>query len=293
MSNPFTKATKTQSRLRCGIMGPSNSGKTWQALTLANALGKTAVIDTENGSASKYADLFGFDVINLTNHHPDEYAKMLDAAAEAGYDAVVIDSLTHAWDATQRLVDEEALRTRGNTFQIWGKIGQVYNRLMQKIIQSPIHVVATMRSKTEYVLEENEKGKKVPRKVGLAPQVRQGAEYEFDVVLECDHENNVWATKSRCPALNGRTWSKPKQEIATVLKAWLTDGAPMPAVKEEPKPLTAADLGAAFKEVNARLNDKSFLIAKATEATGYPIAGANDIKPEDYEKVIAAWKALP
>lgn len=228
MNNPFTKATKTQSRLRCGIMGPSNSGKTWQALTLANALGKTAVIDTENGSASKYADLFGFDVINLTNHHPDEYGKMLDAAASAGYDAVVIDSLTHAWEATQRLVDDEVIRTRGNSFQIWGKVGQVYNRLMQRIIQSPIHVVATMRSKTEYVLEENDRGKKVPRKIGLAPQVRAGAEYEFDVVLECDHENNVWATKSRCPSLNGQTWKKPKDEIASVLKAWLSDGAPVP-----------------------------------------------------------------
>lgn len=290
MGNPFTKATKTQSRLRCGIMGPSNSGKTWQALTLANSLGKTAVIDTENGSASKYADLFAFDVINLTNHHPDEYAKLLEAAASAGYDSVVIDSLTHAWDATQRLVDEEVIRTRGNSFQIWGKVGQVYNRLMQKIIQSPIHVVATMRSKTEYVLEENEKGKKVPRKVGLAPQVRSGAEYEFDVVLECDHENNVWATKSRCPALNGRTWSKPKGDIADILKGWLSDGAPAPAPVAV---VTAADLGAAFKAATAKGHDKPTLLTAATEATGYAVSGANDIKPEDYSKVVAKWEALP
>ena len=293
MTNPFTKATKTQSRLRCGIMGPSNSGKTWQALTLANALGKTAVIDTENGSASKYADLFGFDVINLTNHHPDEYAKMLDAAASAGYDSVVVDSLTHAWDATQRLVDDEVIRTRGNSFQIWGKVGQVYNRLMQKIIQCPIHVVATMRSKTEYVLEENDRGKKVPRKVGLAPQVRQGAEYEFDVVLECDHENNVWATKSRCPVLNGQTWKKPKLEIATILKAWLTDGAPIPMVQDEPKAPTAADLGAAFKAATAKGQSKGDLLFHASEACKYAVTGAADIKTDDIAKVIAAWEALP
>lgn len=291
MSNPFAKATKTQSRLRCGIMGPSNSGKTWQALTLANAIGKTAVIDTENGSASKYADLFDFDVINLANHHPDEYGKLLDAAALAGYEAVVIDSLTHAWDATQRLVDDEVIRTRGNSFQIWGKVGQVYNRLMQKIIQSPIHVISTMRSKTEYVLEENDKGKKVPRKVGLAPQVRQGAEYEFDVVLECDHENNVWATKSRCPALNGKTWIKPKREIADVLKAWLSDGAPAPAPAAPV--LTAADLGAAFRKYNVNGNTKDVLLAAASHACGYEVNGANDIKPEDISKVIAQWDKLP
>lgn len=287
--NPFAKATKTQSRLRCGIMGPSNSGKTWQALTLANAIGKTAVIDTENGSASKYADLFNFDVINLTDHHPQKYMEMIDAAAAAGYDSIVIDSLTHAWDATQRLVDDEVIRTRGNSFQIWGKVGQVYNKLMQKIIQSPIHVVATMRSKTEYVLEENEKGKKVPRKVGMAPQVRQGAEYEFDVVLECDHENNVWATKSRCPALNGKTWVKPKTEIADVLKAWLSDGAPAPAPVAT---LTSADLGAAFKAATAKGHDKPTLLAAATEATGYAVQGAADIKQEDIAKVLAKWESL-
>ena len=287
--NPFAKATKTQSRLRCGIMGPSNSGKTWQALTLANAIGKTAVIDTENGSASKYADLFQFDVINLTDHHPQKYMDMIDAAAAAGYDSVVIDSLTHAWDATQRLVDDEVIRTRGNSFQIWGKVGQVYNKLMQKIIQSPIHVVATMRSKTEYVLEENEKGKKVPRKIGMAPQVRQGAEYEFDVVLECDHENNVWATKSRCPALNGKTWVKPKTEIADVLKAWLSDGAPAPVVVPV---LTAADLGAAFKAATAKGYARESLLVKASEVCGAPISGANDISAHMYGDVIAAWEKM-
>ena len=291
--NPFTKATKTQSRLRCGIMGPSNSGKTWQALTLANAIGKTAVIDTENGSASKYADLFHFDVINLTDHHPQKYMEMIDAAAAAGYDSVVIDSLTHAWDATQRLVDDEVIRTRGNSFQIWGKVGQVYNKLMQKIVQSPIHVVATMRSKTEYVLEENERGKKVPRKIGMAPQVRQGAEYEFDVVLECDHENNVWATKSRCPVLNGQTWKKPKDEIATVLKAWLTDGAPMPVVQDEPKALTAADLGTAFKAATAKGLEKPALLMTASQVCGHKILGAADIHADEIAKVIAAWSALP
>lgn len=228
MSNPFQKATKKQCKLRCGIMGPSNSGKTWDALTLANALGKTAVLDTENGSASKYADLFQFDVLNLEDHHPNRYIEMIEAAENAGYDAIVIDSLTHAWDKTQELVNEETIRTKGNSFQIWGRVGKLYNNLMAKIVKSKIHVIATMRSKTEYVLEENERGKKVPKKIGMAPQVRQGAEYEFDVVLEVDHEHNVWATKSRCNALNGHTWNKPKLEIADILKAWLTDGAPVP-----------------------------------------------------------------
>lgn len=288
MSNPFTKATKTQSRLRCGLMGPSNAGKTWQALTLANALGRTAVIDTENGSASKYADLFSFDNINLKDHHPDRYIEMITAAESAGYDVVVIDSLTHAWDATQRLVDDEVLRTRGNSFQIWGKVGQVYNRLMARIIQSNIHVIASMRSKTEYVLEENERGKKVPRKVGLAPQVRSGAEFEFDIVLEMDHEHNVWANKSRCPQLDGKTWSKPKNEIADIIKAWLTDGAPAPVVVQAP---VVADPAQSVRAAIAKVGkDKALQVA--SDAAGCVVAKAADIPADKSAAVIAAMDAL-
>lgn len=229
----FTKATKRQSKLRLGLMGPSNSGKTWMALTIAQSLGRIAVIDTERGSASKYADTFSFDALNLTDHHPDRYIEAIETAESAGYDVVIIDSLTHAWDATKALVDAETIRTKGNSFQIWGKVGQLYNRLMAKIVASKIHVITTMRSKTEYVIEENDRGKKIPRKIGTAPQVREGAEYEHDVVLELDHEHNVWTVKSRCIALDGKTWSKPKNEIGELLKAWLSDGAPA-AVENPP-----------------------------------------------------------
>ena len=217
----FKRATKTQSKLRLGLLGPSNSGKTWMALTMGAQLGRVAVIDTENGSASKYAGDFEFDTLNLHDHHPDTYIAAIQDAEESGYDVVVIDSLTHAWVATKELVDAEAIKTKGNSFQIWGRVGQTYNRLMTKIIQCKIHVITTMRSKTEYVVEENEKGKKVPKKIGTAPQVREGSEYEHDVVLELDHDHNVWTIKSRCRMLDGKTWVKPKNEIIDVLKAWL------------------------------------------------------------------------
>ena len=261
-SNPFQKATKRQAKLRMGLMGPSNSGKTWLALTTGCALGRVALIDSENGSASKYADSFAFDALNLTNHHPDRYIEAIEAAEQAGYDVVIIDSLTHAWDATKALVDAEAMRTKGNTFQIWGKVGQFYNRLMAKIVASKIHVIATMRSKTEYLIEEIN-GKKVPKKVGTAPQVRDGAEYEFDVVVELDHDHNAWTVKTRCIALDGKTWSRPRTEIADALRTWLTDGAP--AIVEKP-PTIAGSNPEIARPVNAVWTDEQKAEAGAIRA---------------------------
>jgi len=51
---------------------------------------RIAVIDTENNSASKYADEFDFDVCNLTNYNPQAYIKAINAAAAAGYDVPLL-----------------------------------------------------------------------------------------------------------------------------------------------------------------------------------------------------------
>ena len=93
----FKKATKSQAKLRMAITGPSGSGKTYSALSIAAPLGHAAVIDTECGSASKYADLFDFDVLELSEYHPRNYIEAIKAACAAGYDVLIIDSLSHAW----------------------------------------------------------------------------------------------------------------------------------------------------------------------------------------------------
>ena len=80
----FQKATKTQSRLRLALCGPAGAGKTYTALTVGTALGRVAVLDTERGSASKYADRFEFDVVELDDYHPDDYRKVIKAAEAAG-----------------------------------------------------------------------------------------------------------------------------------------------------------------------------------------------------------------
>lgn len=225
----FKRATKKDSKLRLGLIGPAGSGKTYTALTVAKHFGgRVAVIDSEHGSASKYADLFDFDVLELASFSPNDYTKAINAAEQAGYDFLVIDSLSHAWSGKNgalELVDRAAARSKsGNSFAAWREVTPLHNQMVEAILEAKLHLIATLRSKTEYVIEENERGKKIPRKVGMAPIQRDGLEYEFDVVGDMDWENRLIVTKTRCPELAGAVINKPGKEFADVLKAWLSEG---------------------------------------------------------------------
>lgn len=234
----FRKATKQQAKLRMALIGPSGSGKTYTALRIASHLGeRVAVIDTERGSASKYADKFEFDVLELDSFHPQRYIEGIQAAEAEGYDVLIIDSLSHAWsgkDGALELVDKAAKRMQSsNTFAAWRDVTPLHNALVDAMLQSRLHLIVTMRAKTEYIVEKDERtGKSVPRKVGLAPIQRDGLEYEFDVVADMDLDNTLIVSKSRCEALSGAVIPKPGEEVADTLKAWLTDGAPIRNTKE-------------------------------------------------------------
>lgn len=236
-TNPFKRATKSQAKLRMALMGPSGSGKTFTSLSVASALGKVAVIDTEHGSASKYGDRFMFDVLELTEYHPQQYIDAIKAAGEAGdYDVLVIDSLSHAWNGSGgvlEIVDRAAKRSDAkNTFAAWRDATPLHNALVEALLAAPLHLITTMRSKTEYVLERDERGKMTPRKVGMAPVQREGMEYEFDVVAEMDMQNTLSVTKTRIPKLQGKVIPQPGEKLGETLKAWLLDGTPLHWVKD-------------------------------------------------------------
>lgn len=245
MAFTFKKATKERARLRLALIGPAGSGKTYSALAVASELvpgGRVAVIDTEHGSASKYADRFSFDTLEPDTFEPATYVEAIHAAEAAGFDVLIIDSLSHAWmgkGGALEMVDRAAKRQQGgNSFTAWRDVTPQHNALVEALLACRCHLVVTMRSKTEYVLEEDARGKKVPRKVGLAPVQRDGLEYEFDVVAELNADHEAVVTKTRCPALTDQSYPRPGADLAGVLRAWLTDGAePVPApVAPQPSP---------------------------------------------------------
>jgi len=238
----FTRATKTQSRLRMALDGPSGSGKTFTALIGAFVLvgenGRVALIDTERGSASKYADRFPpFDTLELESFSPQTYTEAIKVAGEEGYDVLIVDSLSHAWEGeggALDLVDRMASKGGGNSYTAWKDVTPMHRRMVDALLQSPCHIIATMRSKMEYVLEPDAKGKMVPRKVGMAPIQRQGMEYEFDIVVDLDINHKLIVSKTRCPAVDGAEEIKPGARWFVPIRGWLTDGAPAPAFLEDP-----------------------------------------------------------
>ena len=244
MAIQFRKATKEQLKLRMALIGPAGSGKTYSALNIAQHLGKRiAVIDTEHGSASKYAGLFAFDVVELDSFHPQNYIAGIQAAEQAGYDVLIIDSLSHAWmgkDGALELVDRAAKRSpSGNSFAAWRDVTPLHNQLIEAMLGARLHLIVTMRSKMEYVQDKDEKGRTQIRKVGLQPVQRDGLEYEFDVVADLDTENTFIVGKTRCPQLTGVIVPRPGKEVADTLLAWLTDGAPPAELPKAPTPQPA------------------------------------------------------
>jgi len=220
----FSKATKKQARARIALQGPGGSGKTWTALELAAGLGeRIAVVDSERGSASKYSDRFAFDVLELDSFGPEKYVEAIRAAESEGYDVLIIDSLSHAWTGKDGILERV---DRKGGMAGWKDVTPQHNRLVDAILSSRCHVICTLRVKTEYAYETNDRGKVAPRKVGLAPVQKDGLEYEFDVVAALDTNNNLSVEKTRCATLQGRTYKHQNPEIAAILKAWLTDGAP-------------------------------------------------------------------
>ena len=243
MTIQIKKAVREHVYLKLGVTGPAGSGKTKGGIGLALGLaptGKIAVIDTENRSASYYAGMFNFDVVELDA--PFTTQKDLEALNEiikAGYEVVVIDSLTHEWAASGGILDAKAQKDvrGGNSFTNWGVMKSLHNKLVESLLQSHIHVVCTLRSKMEYVLEQDEKGKATPRKVGMAPISSDGMEYEFGVVFDVERATHLAvASKDRTGLFEGRSLSL-NEEVGKELAAWLATGAaPSPAAQASAGP---------------------------------------------------------
>jgi len=221
----FTEAKKEKVCLKVAMTGPSGSGKTYSALVLATTLSdKVAFIDTENASSSYYADLFKFNSISM--HAPftvSKYEQAIDAAVEAGFEVLVIDTISHCWEAEGGLLSKkDDLDSRGgNSYANWASITKEHEQFKAALVQSPITIIATMRSKQEYVLSENNKGKMAPKKLGMAPIQRDGMEYEFGVVFDIAMDHKFLVSKDRTGVFDGRTATKMTPKVAEELKAWI------------------------------------------------------------------------
>jgi hypothetical protein len=238
------KARRSATKLRLLLTSPSGGGKTFGALLLAKGLGgKTVVIDTEEGSSDLYDTLHDFDVIDLKPPFtPERYIEAITAAEAAGYEVIVIDSVTHCWSGKGgclELVDDIAkAQFRGNTWSAFSVITPRWRAFVDAILRSPSHVICTGRSKTETAQVEDGGRRKVA-KLGMKLEARDGLEYEFTAVLDLIHDGHfATVSKDRTGLFSGDP--KPiSVETGKRLAEWLAGGAAIqttPGVTQQQPP---------------------------------------------------------
>lgn len=227
------KATKSVVKARLALIGPSGSGKTYSALQIATGLadgGRIVVLDTEHGSACMYANEFDFDTLQLPNYSPETYTAAINHCVAQGYKVIIIDSLSHAWtgkDGALEQVDKAAAREKGNTFAGWRHVTPMHNQMIETMIGAGAHLIVTMRSKVEYVIE-TVNGKSVPKKVGMQPIQREGMEFEFDVVGDMDQDHQFVISKTRLRFLDGAVIAKPGPDLGQAILNDIMSGAAEP-----------------------------------------------------------------
>lgn len=235
------RAQRKQVKLRLNLSGPSGSGKTMSALRMAfgitNDWSKIAVIDTENGSASLYSHLGEFNTIDLTAPHtPEKYIEALNICANAGMECVIVDSTSHEWET---LLEENELlaqaRFRGNTWAAWSQTTPRHDRFVKSILTSPFHVITCTRSKTETVITDDKKVKKV----GMKDRQREGWEYELTVSLEIDRDTHfATASKDRTGLFTDAQPFLITEETGKDIMKWCNTGATVKTAEDMLKEAT-------------------------------------------------------
>jgi hypothetical protein len=243
--------------------------------------GKVGLIDTEHGSGDLYAHLGEYDVITLgAPFTAKSYLEAIKAFEDAQYDVIIIDSLSHAWAGEGGLLDKQgkaAERTK-NSYTAWREVTPDHNALVNAMLQSPCHIIATMRSKVDYVLEMNDKGKQTPKKVGMAPVQREGMDYEFTVMLDIDKDHVATSSKDRTGLFDGEYFTITKQTGEKLLN-WLNSG--VDEIAELEKALESVEEKDALEalKTKARTIWKTLTKTQQGNITGLIAQAENHINP--------------
>lgn len=223
------KAERRQAKLRLALIGVSGSGKSLGAIKVAQGMGgKFVVIDTEHGSADIYANVADYDVLTLDKPFtPEKYINAIRACEQAGYSTIIVDSLSHAWAGEGGALDMHQVATQAsvskNSYMAWKDVTPWHNKLVNTILQSPAHIITTMRVKTHYDLIDVN-GKKKPIKVGLAPIQQGDMEYEFTVVLSIDKDSHLCSSSKDRTSIFEGNHEKLSVDTGKRIMEWLQDG---------------------------------------------------------------------
>ncbi|MFT3904003.1 MAG: AAA family ATPase [Niabella sp.] len=218
------QSSRSQAKIKMCLQGSSGSGKTLSSLLIAYGLvgdwTKVVIIDTENKSADLYSSIGNYNVVSMEPPYtPKRYCEAIDLCLANNQQVIIIDSISHCWEY---LLDYHSSMA-GNSFTNWAKINPLQRQFTDKLLQSNVHVIATMRSKQEYVLNQRD-GKFVPEKVGLKGVFRDGIEYDFTIVFDINSKHNAIASKDRTQLFVNNPESKITIETGKKILNWCNSG---------------------------------------------------------------------
>lgn len=275
------KAARQKAKLRVGVSGPSGSGKSYSAILIANGIAsdksKVAIIDTENGSADLYADLGDFSVIRLeAPYSPERYVEAINSIEKAGFEVVIIDSVTHEWDGKGGCLESNDLlgqtRFKGNTWAAWSVTTPRHQKFIEAITTSPLHVITTARSKTDTIQTDDKKVKKI----GLKEIQREGFEYELTLNFTLDRDGHyATSSKDRTKLFSETNPFVITEETGKILKNWAESGV---EAIVPPKPVAPAAPKTAPAKPTETVTTKKNKVMTLIKMLGYDMTTAEDKK---------------
>lgn len=288
------QSERRKAKIKMALQGASGTGKTMSSLLLAQGLtngnfSKVAIIDTENGSADLYAHLGNYNVLSLQPPYtPENYIKAIDICEQAGMEVIIIDSISHAWD---ELLDFHS-KLAGNSFTNWAKVTPRQKAFTDKILQCNAHVIATMRTKQDYVLNQKD-GKFIPEKVGLKAVQRDGLDYEFTLVFDVDIKHFAVSSKDRTGLFMGKAEFIINSGTGKRILEWCNSGtAPLADNKLSESEVieaiqycnTVAELSALYKQypeyaenLHQYFSDKKSILTQLTNPQNFSTNGKSNL----------------
>lgn len=228
------KAERKQAKLRISLSGVPGSGKTYSSLLLARGLAsdwnKVALIDTENRRGDLYSDLGDYNIVTLeAPFSPERYIEAIETCENAGIEVIVIDSMSHEWDGKGGLLESNELtaatRFKGNTWAAWSVSKPRHQKFIEKVIQSPCHIIGTMRSKIDTIQTEDKKIKKV----GMKDIQKDDTAYEMTIVFNIERDGHLAiAEKDNTHLFDDRDPFVIGTKDGEAIREWNMSGAVVP-----------------------------------------------------------------
>lgn len=265
----FEEAVRAKAKARVAFAGPPSCGKTTSALKFAAGLadgGDIFVIDTEQGSSRLEVgkpDIPKFKVGTLNEpYEPKRYIEYIQGAAKAGASVVIVDSITHEWSGPGGILDmvDRLQVGGGNKMAAWRVATPLHNMFVDTLLTIPCHIIVTMRSKIEWDLGKDDRGRSQVKKVGMAPIQREGIEYEFTLCFDVDQDRHLSkASKDRTSLFVNQSPFLVTPDHGRLVLDWLNSGADVAEI-----PTVSISMGKPLSE--AAINRLAIIAVEA----GYP-----------------------